>query len=218
MSHNQSGRARRRLTTIAATLALIIAVPVAVIAAHSFDDVPDSNQFHESIAWMQENGITIGCNPPANTQYCPEDNVSRQQMAAFMRRLAQTDGSAGIGVTDPADTITVSGTTYVELLTVEANATAEANVTLNGHVTLSKADTEGSYQVIVARDSCTGTVVGAGGWDSAATTESVTVAVTASDVATGATTYVLCAAETVDTSPDATATLRGLTATWDATA
>jgi len=223
MSHDQSGRARRRVTTIAATLALIIAVPVAVIAAHSFDDVPDSNQFHESIAWMQENGITIGCNPPANTQYCPEDNVSRQQMAAFMRRLAQTDGSAGIGVTDPADTVTVSGTTYVELLTLESTPTAEANVTLNGHVTLSKpTDTEGSYQVIVARDSCTGTVVGAGGWsggvNTEATTESATVAVTASDVATGATTYVLCAAETVDTSPDATATLRGLTATWDATA
>jgi hypothetical protein len=146
------------------------------------------------------------------------DNVSRQQMAAFMRRLAQTDGSAGAGVTDPADTVTVSGTTYVELLTLEANATAEANVTLNGHVTLSKPDTAGSYQVIVARDSCTGTIVGAGGWSSEATTESATVAVTASDVVTGATTYVLCAAETVDTSPDATATLRGLTATWDATA
>ncbi len=223
MSHTHFGRARRRMTTIAATLALIIGVPVAVIAAHSFDDVPDSNQFHESIAWMQENGITIGCNPPANTQYCPEDNVSRQQMAAFMRRLAQTDGSAGIGVTDPADTVTVSGTTYVELLTLDSTPTAEANVTLNAHVTLSKpTDTEGSYQVIVARDSCTGTVVGAGGWsggvNTEATTESATVAVTASDVATGATTYVLCAAETVDTSPDATATLRGLTATWDATA
>jgi hypothetical protein len=218
MSDTHSGRARRRVTTIVATLAVIIAVPVAVIAAHSFDDVPDSNQFHESIAWMQENGITIGCNPPANTLYCPEDNVSRQQMAAFMRRLAQTDGTAGAGVTDPADTVTVSGTTYVELLTLEANATAEANVTLNGHVTLSKPDTAGSYQVIVARDSCTGTIVGAGGWSSEATTESATVAVTASDVVTGATTYVLCAAETVDTSPDATATLRGLTATWDATA
>ena len=60
-----------------------------MIAAHSFDDVPDSNQFHESIARMQENGITVGCNPPANTQYCPEDNVSRQQMAAFMRRLPE---------------------------------------------------------------------------------------------------------------------------------
>jgi hypothetical protein len=212
------GRARRRLTTIAAAVAVVIALPVAVIAAHSFDDVPDSNQFHDAIGWMQENGITIGCNPPANTQYCPEDSVSRQQMAAFMFRLAQTQGSAGVGVTDPADTVTVSGTTYVELATLDATPASEANVTLNGHVTLAKpAATAGSYQVIVARDSCTGTVVGAGGWSSGIEAESSTVAVTATDTATGTTTYVLCAAETVDTSPDATASLRGLTATWDAT-
>jgi hypothetical protein len=217
MSDTHSGRARRRVTTIAATLAMIIGVPVAVIAAHSFNDVPDSNQFHGSISWMKENGITVGCNPPANTEFCPKDNVTREQMASFMRRLAETEGSAGIGVTDPADEVTVSGTSYVELLTLEAAATAEANVTLNGHVTLSKQTDPGSYQVILARDSCTGTVVGAGGWSSDAA-ESATVAVTASDVATGATTYVLCAAETDDTSPDATATLRGLTATWDATA
>lgn len=217
MSDTHSGRARRRVTTIAATLAMIIGVPVAVIAAHSFIDVPDSNQFHGSISWMKENGITIGCNPPANTEFCPEDNVTREQMASFMRRLAETEASTGIGVTDPADEVTVSGTTYVELLTLEAAATAEANVTLNGHVTLTKPLEAGSYQVIVARDSCSGTVVGAGGWSSAAA-ESTTIAVTASDVTTGATTYVLCAAETDDTSPDATATLRGLTAVWDATA
>jgi hypothetical protein len=124
-------------------------------------------------------------------------------------------------VTDPADTVTVSGTTYVELLTLEAAATAEANVTLNGHVTLSNPTpaTTGSYQVIVARDSCAGPVVGAGGWSTTTVTEpeSATIAVTASDVATGATTYVLCAAETEDTSPDVAAGLRGLTASWDAT-
>ena len=114
------GRARRRLTTIAAAIAVVLAVPVAVIAAHSFDDVPDSNQFHDAIAWMQENGITIGCNPPANTQYCPEDNVSRQQMAAFMFRLAQTEGSAGIGVTDPADTVTVDQRRAIFRAVVEA--------------------------------------------------------------------------------------------------
>jgi len=207
------------MTTIAAVLALTVVMPVAVIAAHSFNDVPDSNEFHGSITWMKDNGVTVGCNPPANTEFCPGDNVTREQMASFMRRFAQTQGSAGIGVTDPADTVTVSGTTYVELLTLEATAKAEANVVLNGHVTLAKStDPAGSYQVIVARDSCTGTVVGASGWSTESTTESSTVSVTASDVATGATTYVLCAAETVATSPDATAGLRGLTASWEPTA
>ena len=215
MSDTQSGRARRRMTTIAAALALTVAVPVAVIAAHSFNDVPDSNEFHGSIEWMKDNGVTVGCNPPANTEFCPEDNVTREQMASFMRRFAQTQGSAGVSVTDASDTVPTNGTAYVELLTLATAPKAEANVTLNGHVTLSKPDMDGSYQVIVARDSCTGTVGRVGRLLSALTAESATVAVTALDVATGATTYVLCAAETVDASPVATAGLRGLTASWD---
>jgi hypothetical protein len=125
----------------------------------------------------------------------------------------------GVSVTDPAETTTVSGTTYVELSTITAAPKSEAGVVLNGHVTLSKETaTEGSYQVIIAKDTCTGTVLGAASWTGAVNTEGTneanTLAVTASDVATGEATYVLCAAETVDTSPDATASLRGLTASW----
>jgi hypothetical protein len=111
----------------------------------------------------------------------------------------------------------------VELATIDATPTAEANVVLNGHATLSKAtDTEGAYQVIIARDSCTGTVIGAGAWiasvNTEGTVEASTIALSATDVITADTTYVLCAAETVDTSPDATASLRGLTGSWEPTA
>jgi len=225
MSDTPMRRVRRRFGTIVAVAALVAGVPLAVIAAHSFDDVPDSNQFHSSIAWMKDNGVTLGCNPPANTEFCPGDNVSREQMASFMRRLAQTQGTAGSSVTDTADTVTVSGLAYVELATIAVTPTAEANVVLNGHATLSKAtDTEGAYQVIIARDSCTetGTVIGAGAWIAAentdGTVEASTIALSATDVITADTTYVLCAAETVDTSPDATASLRGLTGSWEPTA
>jgi len=223
MTDTRTGRIRRRFGTIAAVAALVAGVPLAVIAAHSFNDVPDSNEFHGSISWMKDNGVTVGCNPPDNTLFCPEDNVTREQMASFMRRLAQTHGTAGTNVTDPADVVTVSGLAYVELATLDATPTAEANVVLDGHVTLAKAtDTEGAYQVIIARDSCTGTVLAAGGWigpiNSEGTVESTTISVSATDVASADTTYVLCAAETVDTSPDATASLRGLTATWEPTA
>ncbi|MGB9357303.1 MAG: hypothetical protein WCC01_01995, partial [Acidimicrobiia bacterium] len=31
---------------------------------------------------------TAGCNPPANDRYCPGNNVTREQMSAFMHRLA----------------------------------------------------------------------------------------------------------------------------------
>ncbi|MGA7098354.1 MAG: S-layer homology domain-containing protein, partial [Acidimicrobiia bacterium] len=42
--------------------------------------------FSASIQWLADQGITQGCNPPANTKYCPNDYVTRGQMAAFIVR------------------------------------------------------------------------------------------------------------------------------------
>lgn len=81
----------RRWTRIIAVLAVltVISVPVAVFAAggHFTDD--DDSIFESSINWMADSGVTLGCNPPANDHYCPDDNVTRGQMAAFMQRLAE---------------------------------------------------------------------------------------------------------------------------------
>ncbi|HEX2153447.1 MAG TPA: S8 family serine peptidase [Acidimicrobiia bacterium] len=52
----------------------------------SFDDVPDDHLFHQEITWLAEQGITRGCNPPANDLFCPDDSVTRGQMAAFLNR------------------------------------------------------------------------------------------------------------------------------------
>lgn len=47
----------------------------------------DDNSVHESdIALLAAAGVTAGCNPPANDRYCPEDAVSREQMASFLAR------------------------------------------------------------------------------------------------------------------------------------
>jgi uncharacterized repeat protein (TIGR01451 family) len=46
----------------------------------------DGNIFEGSINRMAAAGITKGCNPPDNDQYCPNDNVTRGQIAAFFRR------------------------------------------------------------------------------------------------------------------------------------
>jgi hypothetical protein len=71
------------------SLVIVAIVPVTALAATSlFVDVPDNSTFVNDINWMKVNGVTKGCNPPANTMYCPEANVTRQQMAAFMHRLA----------------------------------------------------------------------------------------------------------------------------------
>ena len=77
----------RTMVAIAAVTAMLV-VPTTVWAIDRFTDVPDTNVFHDDISWLADNGVTLGCNPPANTEFCPSDNVTREQMAAFMRRLA----------------------------------------------------------------------------------------------------------------------------------
>ncbi len=42
--------------------------------------------FSASIQWLADQDITQGCNPPANTKFCPDDYVTRGQMAAFIVR------------------------------------------------------------------------------------------------------------------------------------
>jgi len=51
-----------------------------------FVDVPDAHTFAGDVAWMRDAGITKGCNPPANSLYCPDGLVTRGQMAAFLTR------------------------------------------------------------------------------------------------------------------------------------
>lgn len=47
----------------------------------------DENSVHETdINIIAEAGITLGCNPPANDQFCPEDTVTRAQAASFFVR------------------------------------------------------------------------------------------------------------------------------------
>ncbi|HJR91996.1 MAG TPA: S8 family serine peptidase, partial [Acidimicrobiia bacterium] len=55
----------------------------------SFDDVPDDHLFAKEIAWLATQGITRGCNPPDNTMFCPDDDVTRGQMAAFLNRALE---------------------------------------------------------------------------------------------------------------------------------
>ncbi len=76
-----------RILLLVAAFALLL-VPVAALGAGTFDDVASDNVFKGDIDWLASAGVTKGCNPPSNTKFCPEQNVTRQQMAAFMHRLA----------------------------------------------------------------------------------------------------------------------------------
>jgi VCBS repeat-containing protein len=60
-----------------------------------------SSGFVANILWLAEAGITKGCNPPTNDEFCPDDPVTRGQMAAFLVRfLGLTDDGGGNTFTD----------------------------------------------------------------------------------------------------------------------
>ena len=63
----------------------VLAMPSVVSANHIFSDVPTSSTFHAVINTLKHAGFTSGCTP---TTYCPNDPVSRAQMAAFLVRSA----------------------------------------------------------------------------------------------------------------------------------
>ncbi len=60
-----------------------------------FGDVPNDSVFSEDIRWLVASGITAGCNPPGNDRFCPEDPVTRGQMAAFLNRGLHLPAVAG---------------------------------------------------------------------------------------------------------------------------
>jgi hypothetical protein len=66
---------------------------VTQISAFYFGTVPGGgfidtggSVFADAIQWLADKGITQGCNPPANTMFCPDDRVTRGQMATFLVR------------------------------------------------------------------------------------------------------------------------------------
>ncbi|MDJ0496205.1 MAG: right-handed parallel beta-helix repeat-containing protein [Acidimicrobiia bacterium] len=46
----------------------------------------DGSIFEQDIDRLRNAGVTLGCNPPTNTRYCPSDPVRRDQMASFLGR------------------------------------------------------------------------------------------------------------------------------------
>ncbi|MDH5422462.1 MAG: S-layer homology domain-containing protein, partial [Acidimicrobiia bacterium] len=80
----------------------------------------DASVFQADIEWLFSAKITFGCNPPKNDRFCPDNTVTRGQMAAFLSRaLHLPDGpSAGFSDTgesifaDDIDKLAAAGITY----------------------------------------------------------------------------------------------------------
>ena len=79
--------------SIVAMLVLVVGAVVASAAGRFTDD--DGNTHEGNIEAIAAVGITKGCNPPANTLYCPGENVSRGAMAAFLGRALNLTDDGG---------------------------------------------------------------------------------------------------------------------------
>ncbi len=64
-----------------------------------FDDIV-GHTFETAVEWMLAEEITVGCNPPENTLYCPDESVTRGQMAVFISRMLGLPSPSGNYFTD----------------------------------------------------------------------------------------------------------------------
>lgn len=83
-----------RARSLSLVLVFVGAVVIVIAGIAFADGLPpggtftdDNGNIHEgNIEAIAADGITRGCNPPANTLYCPSSTVTRGQMAAFLTR------------------------------------------------------------------------------------------------------------------------------------
>ena len=68
----------------------------------------DRSVFQNDIEWLAASGITFGCNPPINDEFCPERRVTRGEMAAFLSRALSLPGAPSAGFEDTTESTFVA--------------------------------------------------------------------------------------------------------------
>ncbi|MEJ7748528.1 MAG: hypothetical protein WKF56_04445 [Candidatus Limnocylindrales bacterium] len=97
----RAGRSRRARLVACLVVGLLVGAPVSVVlATHVFPDVPDGTTHAAAIERIAEAGITAGCGGTVN--YCPNQAVSRDQMATFLNRSLSR---VALGTTGSSNTI-----------------------------------------------------------------------------------------------------------------
>ena len=97
------------------------------IVGSSFVDVPADSPFALAIAWMERVGITSGCNPPVNTNYCPTADTTRGQMAAFFTRALSLPPADDQGFIDIANSVFVNAINSIALEGITLGCNPPAN-------------------------------------------------------------------------------------------
>jgi hypothetical protein len=126
-----------------------------------FTDVDSANPFCADVAWVKNRGITLGCT--AGPRFCPNDAVTRLQMATFLYRMGNvtvqlggnaTGSTARLGTTDSQPVEIIAN--HVRGLRIEPHLTSP-NV-IGGNAVNNA--TVGTYAATVAGGGASMTIVG----------------------------------------------------------
>ena len=74
----------------------LVMFSLGAFAFHDFSDVDTAAFYHDDAHWLKEMGITLGC---GGTLFCPNDPVTRGQMAAFLHRASRVHEVPGFSLT-----------------------------------------------------------------------------------------------------------------------
>lgn len=127
-----------------------VAAPVGAWAAAGFSDVPDDSPHVAGITYVKGAGITSGCTP---STYCPDQAVTRGQMATFLYR---SSGNAP-GVAPSVNAATLDGHTAEELMDDTTPPPTGPQVQAYGRVELNQLQA-GAYNITSVRRLSTGAV------------------------------------------------------------
>ena len=100
-------RGRRPALSVALITVLLLAAPL-VLASDRFIDVPAEPFHHDDISVLANSGVTVGCGTDPATSlpiYCPNNAVTRAQMASFLVRGLGHLSSTGFTAYVPPDNI-----------------------------------------------------------------------------------------------------------------
>jgi hypothetical protein len=118
--------------------------PCAPTSGTFIDD--DGSIFEDSIEALAAAGITRGCNPPQNDRFCPNDSVTRGQMAAFLVRALDLPAGTPGAFTDDNGTFELN----IEAL-AEAGITKGCNPPINNRYCPSNPVTRGQMAAFLVR-------------------------------------------------------------------
>ncbi len=173
----------RRLLVVLAALMVVSMIPVAVFATSDTFTDDDGSIFETDIEWLAGAGVTSGCNPPDNDNFCPDAGVTRGQMAAFMRRFAQYLGAEDGTVANADNASRLGGmgrTEFQPALFAFANGSAAVSGNGNFEVASASVTTTGPLICLIGMSSQADILVRASGYTvGVGPAESATLQITA---------------------------------------